>query len=260
MNIIRNKNNKIHLVVPDGHAHPDFNNNRAIWLGKLILDLKPDVVINLGDMFDMPSMSGYDKGTKSFHGRSFRKDLDAGLDFDEKIWEPVRNAKKKKPYSVFLEGNHEFRLKKMLNIQPELEGTVDFRDFGLSRNYNEVVEYDGNTPGVINIDGINYAHYFISGVMGRPAGGEHPGYTLLTKQFESCTCGHIHVSDWANRTRPDGTKIHGLVAGVFQDYDSPWAGESNKLWWRGVVIKRNVERGNYDPQFVSLDLLRKTYE
>lgn len=261
MNIIRKQENKVHLCIGDPHAHPDFNNNRAVWLGKLILDLKPDVVINLGDMFDMPSMSGYDKGTKSFHGRSFRKDLDAGLDFDEKLWDPVRQAKKRRPRAVFMEGNHEFRLKKMLNIQPELEGTVDFKDFNLNRNYHEVVEYDGNTPGIINIDGINYAHYFVSGVMGRPVGGEHPGYSLLTKQFESCTCGHIHVADWCTRTGPDGKRIHGLVAGVFQDYNSPWAGECNKLWYRGVVIKRNVDgNGNYDPQFVSIDMLRKAYE
>lgn len=253
-------NGKTHLVIPDSHAHPDFNNNRADIVGRLILDLKPDVVINLGDMFDMPSMSGYDKGTKSFHGRSFRKDLDAGLEFDERMWAPIRTAKKKKPFSVFLEGNHEFRLKKMLNLQPELEGTVSFKDFGLDRNYNEIVEYEGNTPGIIEIDGINYAHYFVSGVMGRPVGGEHPAFSLLTKQFASSTCGHIHVADWSTRTDPHGRRIHGLVAGVYQDYNSPWAGEVNKLWYRGVVIKNNVIDGNYDPQFVSLDYLKRYYE
>ena len=64
----------VHLVVPDIHAHPDHNNDRADWLGKLILDIKPDVVVNIGDMWDMPSMSSYDKGTKGFYGRSYRKD------------------------------------------------------------------------------------------------------------------------------------------------------------------------------------------
>ena len=32
---------KVHLVVPDSHAHPDYNNDRADWLGQLIADLKP---------------------------------------------------------------------------------------------------------------------------------------------------------------------------------------------------------------------------
>lgn len=250
---------KTHLIIPDPHAHPEHGNERATWLGKLILDLKPDVVVNLGDMFDMPSMSGYDRGKKSFMGRAYRKDLDAGLDFDNRLWEPIKHARKRRPFRVFLEGNHEFRLKKLLDLQPELEGTVGFGDFGLNRNYDEVVEYNGNTPGYTNIDGVNYAHYFISGVMGRPIGGEHPGYSLLTKLGSSATCGHIHTTDYCVRYDINGVKRMGLLAGVFQDYDAGWAGECNKLWWRGVIIKRNVENGCYDPEWVSIERLKHEY-
>ena len=249
---------KTHLIIPDPHAHPEYNNDRADWLGKLILDLKPDVVVNLGDMWDLASMSGYDSGKKTF-GRSWYKDIQSGLEFDERLWAPIRRAKRKKPYSVFLEGNHEFRLKRALNLQPELEGTISFDDFQLKRNYNKVVEYEGNTPGVTSIDEIYYAHFFNSGVMGRPIGGEHPAYSLISKQFSSCTCGHIHVGDWATRSNPDGKRLMGLVAGVYQDYNSDWAGEVNKLWHRGVWIKRNVEKGCYDPEFVSIGALRKEY-
>jgi len=51
----------------------------------------------------------------------------------------------------------------------------------------------------------------------------------------------------------------GLVMGVYQDYDSGWAGESNRLWDRGIVIKRNVANGKYDPEFVSIERLKKEY-
>lgn len=248
-----------HLVIPDPHAHPDFDNDRADWLGRLILDVKPDVVINLGDMWDMASMSGYDRGKKSFQGRTFKKDLDAGLEFDDRLWAPVRKAKKRRPYSVFIEGNHEYRMKRALDLQSELEGVIGFNDFDLNRNYSQVIEYEGNTPGIIDVDGIYYSHYFVSGVMGRPIGGEHPAYSLLTKQYTSCTCGHIHVADWTTRTRPDGKRIMGAVAGVYQDYDSPWAGEVNRIWWRGVLLKNNVDDGCYDPQWISIEQLRKEY-
>lgn len=248
-----------HLVIPDPHAHPDHNNKRADYIGQLILDLRPDVVVNLGDMFDMPSMSDYDKGKKSFHGRAFRKDLEAGHEFDDRMWRPIRKAKKKRPHSIFIEGNHEYRLKRLLDMQPELEGTVGFNDFDLNRNYNRVVEYDGRTPGITEVDGITYCHFAVSGVMGRPVSGEHPAYSLLTKQFSSITCGHIHVFDHCVRTDISGRKINGLVAGVFQDYDSEWAGEINKLWSRGVVVKRGVERGQYDLQWISLKTLEKEY-
>lgn len=51
----------------------------------------------------------------------------------------------------------------------------------------------------------------------------------------------------------------GCLAGVYQDYESDWAGEVNRLWWRGVVFKRNVDNGSYDPEFISLDRIKKTY-
>lgn len=249
----------VHLVIPDPHAHADHPNDRADWIGQLIVDLKPDVVINLGDMWDLPSFSGYDKGKARFHGRAYRKDLDAGLEFDDRLWTPTRRAKKKRPLRIFLEGNHEERMKRALDQQPELEGTIGFKDFQLDRNYDEIIQYVGQTPGTITVDGIVYAHYFVSGVMARNVGGEHPAYTLLTKQFSSATCGHLHTFDYCIRTDANGRRLHGLVAGVAQDYDSDWAGEVNKLWSRGVVIKRGVENGDYDLEWVSLQRLKQVY-
>lgn len=248
-----------HLVIPDVHAHADYPNDRADWVGKLIVDLKPDVVVNLGDMWDLPSFSSYDKGRAKFHGRSYRKDLDAGLEFDDRLWGPLKKAKKKRPLRVFLEGNHEERMKRALDISPELDGVISFKDFQLDKNYDEVVEYQGNTPGIITIDGVSYAHYFISGVMARNVGGEHPAYSIITKQFHSATCGHIHTFDYAIRTSAIGKKIHGLVAGVYQDYQSPWAGEVNQLWNRGLVIKRGVENGSYDLEWVGINRLKEIY-
>jgi hypothetical protein len=175
------------------------------------------------------------------------------------MWGPVFRRKKKLPRSVFVVGNHEQRIEKALDLSPELVGTIGFDDLRLNEWYDTVVPYQGSTPGIIKLDGIHYAHYFVSGVMGRPVGGEHPAYSLLAKHHVSCTCGHIHVKDYSVRTTVDGSRVHGLVAGVYQDYDAPWAGEVNKLWWRGVVVKRNVENGSYDPQFISIEALRKEY-
>ncbi len=250
---------KTHLVIPDIHANPEHNNDRADLLAKLIIDLRPDVVVNLGDQWDMASLSGYDKGKKSFEGRSVARDIDSGREFSERMWNPVRKTKKRFPYRIFLEGNHEERIRRVVNTSRELDGWLSTKDLEIERWYDEFIPYNGNTPGVVNIDGINYAHYFVSGVMGRPIGGEHPAYSLLTKEFVSCTCGHIHVVDWCERTTVGGSKIYGCIAGCFIDQTISWAGEIQKLWWPGVIIKRNVENGSYDPEFVSLAALRKEY-
>lgn len=250
---------KTHLVIPDTHAHYLFNNDRAEWLGKLIVDVKPDLIVHLGDSADLPSLASYDKGTRASVGRTYRADVDVHVGFLDRVFSPLQRRKQKLPHRVFLEGNHEHRIERALDLSPELEGTISFNDLQLDRYFNEVVRYDGGTPGVYSADGIFYAHYFVSGLMGRPISGEHHAASLIRSQLASSTQGHSHLCDYAVRTRADGKKIQGLIAGVYQDYDAPWAGKSNSLWWRGVVIKRNVEDGTYDPQFVSLESLREEY-
>lgn len=207
----------------------------------------------------MPSLSGYDKGKRGFHGRTYRKDIDAHLDFQDRLWSTVRKQKKRLPRTVFCIGNHEQRIEKALDLSPELVGSIGLEDLELEHWYDDIVPYRGGTPGTIKIDGVRYAHYFISGVMGRSIGGEHPAYSILTKQFSSGTCGHSHLFDYCVRTDGDGRKVMASHCGVFQDYDSDWAGECNALWTRGVLVKRNVEDGCYDPQFISLNALKKAY-
>jgi hypothetical protein len=249
---------KIHLVVPDSHAHYKHHNERATWLSRLIVDLRPDVVVHIGDSADMPSLSGYDKGKRGFQGRTYRADIEAHLDFQDRLWAPVRATKKRLPRRVFCIGNHEQRIEKALDLSPELTGAIGMGDLELDRWYDTVVPYEGNTPGKIELDGVWYAHYFTSGVKGLPVGGEHPADSLITKRLCSSTCGHLHLADWSMRSAND-RKVMGCFVGCFQDYRSEWAGDANDLWWSGVVIKRNVEEGSYDPEFISIERLKKEY-
>jgi hypothetical protein len=250
---------KTFLILPDSHASTEHNNDRADWVGKLLLDIKPDVFINLGDQFDLSSMSSYDKGKRSFQGRAYRKDIDVGLEFSERLWAPYKKAKKKKPYSVFLEGNHEFRLKRVLEMQPELEGTIGFKDFELDKYYDDIVEYKGDTPGVNELDEILFAHYFITGISGRPMGGEHPAFTLYSKMGMSAVCGHSHLFDYSTRTNINGRTVNGLVAGCYQDYVNQWAGNLGELWRPGISVLREVHKGDYNLEFIHINTLKKVY-
>jgi hypothetical protein len=268
---------KIILVVPDQHAHPDFGNDRADWLGRLILDIKPDVVVNMGDAADMASLSSYDKGKRSFYGKSYKKDIDAHLDFQDRMWHPLRHAKKRLPKSYVLEGNHEHRIEKALDLNPELIGTVDVKDFEFDFFYDEIVPYDGALPGMVEIEGITFAHYLTSGVMveiegitfahyltsgvkGLPIGGEHQAHNLIAKQLKSCVVGHTHTTDYSVRTMATGRRVQALVSGVYQDYEAPWAGHQvNKLWWPGLIVLHNVENGTFDPQWIGMKVIKDAY-
>jgi len=249
-----------HLVIPDSHAHPDYSNERFTWLGRLIVDLKPDVVIHLGDFVDMPSLCTYEERTREFEGRRYHKDVTSAIDAQEKLFAPIKAAKKKRPRFILLEGNHEHRISRAVNTDHhKLDGVISIDDLEFDKFGWEFISYNGATPGIVIVDGVAYAHYFASGIMNRAIGGEHPAYQMLMKQYMSCTQGHMHTTDFCIRTKADGDKIYGLVAGVYQDYYADWAGEANELWWRGVVVKRNVNNGMYDPEWIGIDRIRRQY-
>jgi hypothetical protein len=153
-------------------------------------------------------------------------------------------------------GNHEHRINRAIECDAAmLEGTIDMADLRYRQFGWDVVPF----KDVINIDGIAYSHYHISGVMGQAIGGIHPAANLLNKHLTSCTAGHAHIVDYSVKTNAFGKKLHGLVAGVFDNNHHDYAGKANDLWWRGLVMKHEVVDGTYEPEFISMARLEKMY-
>jgi hypothetical protein len=246
---------KTHLIIPDSHAHPEHSNQRYSYLGQLIADVRPDTVVDIGDWFDMPSLCSYDKGKRGFENRRYHLDIAAGVEAQDRLLSVLRKNKRRKPRLIRCLGNHEHRLLRALDLDPILDGTISTRDFQ-SREYG-FEEYP--FLEIVEVDGIQYSHYFASGVMGRPIGGVNLGASILSKQFQSATQGHTHMFDHAVRVRGDGRRVHGLSCGVFQDYVPDFAKASARYWSSGVVIKRGVSNGDYDITWVSMRQLKEVY-
>lgn len=247
-----------HLFIPDPHAYPGENNKRFDYLGKLCMDVKPDVVICAGDLFDMPSLASYDSAArKAWEHRSYAKDIEAGVEAQDRIWAPYTKAKRRRPRRVFTVGNHETpRIHRFVEAEPMLEGVVSESDMELSRYWDDVVPF----LEPILIDGIAYSHYFVSGVMGRPINGLHSAFAIVKAKHMSCVAGHSHLLSTHVETKVDGSIIRGLVGGCFVDYKSHWNNsQSEAMWWSGVHILRNVDNGNYDLQEVSMRTLVEAY-
>lgn len=254
--IIDKNRPKTHLVIPDSHARPGFSNRRYDWLGQLIVAIRPDHVIDIGDFFDFESLSSYDKGKKSFEGRRYLKDVEVGVEAQERLLAPVLRQKQKMPHFTRTLGNHENRITRAINLDPHLEGLMTLKHLQSKEYRWEEQPFD--TP--IEIDGIFYSHHFPSGAMGKPIGGENIGRMLLQKKHVSCTQGHSHLLDYSRRTGLGGKKIHGLSVGCYFDYHMDYSGSTNALYDRGVVVKTNVQDGNYDFRWISIEEMKREFD
>lgn len=243
-----------HLVIGDSHSDPEVPNDRYRWLGRLIADLKPNAVIDIGDWADMGSLSHFDYGKRSFEGRRYWKDIDHAVKARETLNNELRKLKHKLRL-IHLEGNHEHRITKATDSDPRLDGLVSTADL-------KVVELGWEhhhfmVPVVV--DGICYSHYFPSGINGRPIGGTNLSASLLRLGFMSCVQGHSHLFDYAERTRADGQRIMGVNVGCYFKHNMSWAGTSNQMYWRGIVVLHDVANGYGQVEKISLESIEKNY-
>ena len=247
-----------HLWVPDTQVRPGVPTDHINALMNYICERKPDVIIWGGDHWDMPSLNSYEKpGSKYFHEKSLAQDIESGNIAMDIVSDALRDEKVRSGYNprfVFLEGNHEYRLQRLIQEQPvRFDGLVDRDAFILPPG----AEYHNFLEPVV-IDGIMYSHYFVNpqsavrGVLGGAIDNR------LNKLKTSFTQGHQQTLLWGAQDLPGGRRIIGLVAGSFYQHDEAYMGPQGNNHWRGVVYKNEVHNGEYDPMMVSLNyLLRK---
>ena len=247
-------------VIPDAQVKSDVSIKHLLWAGKYIADKKPDVIVNIGDFWDMPSLSHYDVGKKSFEGRRYKKDVESGNIAMDLFLQPIlkeinrlkRNKKKQwNPRFIFTLGNHEERIARAIENDCILEDTIGYKDLNLSAW--EV--YDYLKPVVV--EGVAFAHFFTSGVMGRPVASAR---ALLNKRFMSCVMGHVQNRDIAYAERADGKRLTGLFAGIFYDHDEGYLGNQGNGAWKGIWMLNEVSEGGFDELPVSLEYLRGKYD
>jgi len=245
------------LVLPDSHAHPDFDNNRYTALSNWIEEHKPTAIVNLGDLADMPSLCSYDKGKKSFEGKRFVKDIEATIDAQEKLFAFRKSGHD--PMTVHVMGNHcDGRIRRVVDLSPEYEGLVSLDKLQYDKYWKVNVPF--MDKAIIN--GAIASHYFVSGLMGRPIGGKNAASSILDVNKMSSMCGHSHLYDYKEATRADGQKMFSLVGGcyVHPKMVSDWNAATACLWDNSVTIITNLRDGYHDGiQKIPQSLLMKEY-
>jgi hypothetical protein len=246
---------RCHMVIPDVQAKPNVNHDHMEWIANYALVKRPDVIIQIGDWADMHSLSAYDKGKRCYEGRRYVHDCDAAnlsLERFERPIEDYNRANPDKPYNprkVKTRGNHEYRIIRACDLDAALEGKLTYADLNFEDRGWECHEF----LEVVEIDGIEYSHYFISGNMGRPVVS---AAALLRARNGSATMGHVQNCDLAIHKQ---TQHMALFAGICYTHNETYLGPQGNATRRQIVMKHEVEDGRYDPMFVSLRYLKKRY-
>jgi hypothetical protein len=250
-----------HLVIPDVQVKPGQDFAFLRHVGEYIVEKKPDTIICIGDFADMPSLSSYDVGKKSFEGRRYKSDIQASIEAMQTLLAPLtlfnRNAtvgRKRRylPRLILTLGNHENRINRVIETDPKLDGTISVDDLCYADFGWEV--YPFLEPVIV--DGIAYSHFFTSGVLGRPVTSAR---VLVQKKHMSCVMGHVQNFEVHTEYRGDGARVTGMFAGCCYEHHEDYLGPQGNNHFRGVHMLHEVSAGEFDHMAVSLKYLRKKY-
>lgn len=254
-----------HVVIPDTQVKPGVRTDHLTWIGQYIVDKYAGDsnvrLIHLGDHADMPSLSSYDKGTKSMEGRRVVADIAAAnagfaqLNYQLYAYNDKRKQNKEKqwwPDRHILLGNHEDRITRAAASDAALDGLLTLDALDYERHGWTVHPF----LKPVFLDGVGYAHYWANPMTGRPYGGS---VALRLKTIgHSFTMGHQQTFDYALRYVA-GRGQHGLVAGACYLHDEDYKGYQGNAHWRGIVVCNEVRDGHYDIMPVSLGYLCRKY-
>ncbi|MFH1467360.1 MAG: metallophosphoesterase [Pseudomonadota bacterium] len=245
-----------HLVIADAHVEPGQSVDRWRWLARMAADRRPTRIVFNGDAVSLHSIGRFDTGKRCAEGRRFTSDVkswheaqDAFLgtlaalapDYEQDRW--------------FIVGNHENRIELATQQAPAMYGAISLGDLRLEENGWRVVPFLQR----VNIDGIRYVHYVPTDSGKSAKDGMYLAANLLRIEHVTICVGHSHKFQyhWDGR---GADRIHGIVCPMFSPYDEPWASpEENARWTRGCLLLHISPDGQVDPEYWSLDRMRRRY-
>jgi len=250
------------LVISDTQIKPDVDISYLSNISKFIIDKRPDIIVQMGDWADMPSLSSYDKGKKSFEGRTYKADIEAAVEGQRLLLFPLQYLQEKQrknkekiysPKLIMLGGNHDQgRIERAIETSRELEGLISIKDLRYEEFGWEFVPF----LEIKVIEGIAFSHYFTTGVMGRPVTSPS---ALLSKKHMSCVMGHVQTDGIASQYKADGKRITAIFSGCSYTHEEPYLGPQGNKHFRGVWMLYDVDNGEFNALQIPLDYLNRKY-
>jgi hypothetical protein len=241
-------------VIPDCQVKPGVNTDHLAWCGEYLALKKPEVIVQIGDFGDFPSLSTHENpGSMRMEGKRYRKDIEAIQRGMDRLLEPIHRVSGYTPRRILTLGNHEDRITRAITADPKLEGLMSLQDIGYEAAGWEV--YPFLQP--VSVGGIAFCHYFPSGIMGRPVTSAR---AILTKLHMSAYAGHQQGRDIAYAKRADGRDMTAIISGSYYQHDEEYLSPFTNNHWRGIFVLHDVKDGEFDEMPVSLKYLRRRFK
>ena len=216
------------IILPDVHIDDSVPVPYKI-VKEFIKDIKPDEIILLGDFADIASLSAWDYDKKRpMEGRRYKREmatLNKELDFLQKHTKKI----------TYLEGNHEFRIERYLDKNPEMEGLIELPEqLNLkARNINFI-----EMNKLYSIGKCNFTH------------GMYTNKYHATKHLQALGCsivyghGHRAQSDMMCMKMQDPIMAYGLGCLCGKQPDYMRGRPSN--WINQFAVFEWDEKGNFN--------------
>ena len=248
------------LAIGDIHHDPRHEDRLEVmkWIARHASATRPDRIIQVGDWSSWDSVSSHDRNDTQ--KARYKPPISADMDNLTASHQRFRAglADDYKPKLTFLHGNHEYRVERFENANPETHQTFTvqrdqiFAQFGWqTRPYGEIYY----------VQGVGFTHHPINGA-GRAFGGKTGPQRAANETTIPVVSGHTH-----RRQVHDAPKI-GPVASISMveiGCAMPWgtveeyAAHSMTGWWWGVVDLTLSGGVIVDVSFVSMLTLRARY-
>jgi hypothetical protein len=241
-------------VIPDTQVRRGVPIEHIKWAGMYFARKQPDVLMCLSDWWDMPSLNRHDAiGSMNRWNRSYRDDVDAGIEAREVFENELAKAPGYKPKKEEVEGNHEDRIDQAIIANPnQLYGVISKKD--LKREQFGWRVHPFLQPVVVG--GIVFCHYFPRGVMGKPV--QSPRLQLQHLHMSSFA-GHQQGRETAYSRRADGGMLTAIISGSFYQHDEPYMSHLANRHWRGMWMLHEVKDGQFDEMAVSINFLKRKF-
>lgn len=254
-------NGEIRVIgIGDVHAGPGMPTEHLGWIARYAIDTNPTHIVQIGDFGDWASCSAHE-GNETVKGRlkpSFARDEDAVHEAYEALYGPMDRAGLA-AQRFETAGNHDARVDRFVNSNPELVGDYDIRVRQLPARFRVDRREYGEW---LFLGGVGFIHHPVN-MLGKAYGGKYPENTIANDATFSMVWGHSHKSNVVHRPKigPHDNRVTILNLGTAMPpgYVPTYAQWSTTGWSYGIFDLRIMAGKITSHAFVSIAELGRRY-